>query len=152
MASNDISFIVFIPLILCLVAIAFLLSVFYSQRQQQRGRVTWIHLKLANHCTCYAIDILTLAQHQQNLSDDELDELYEATPDNDDGLDDENDNAGEGSSSAATLRIRKVGKKKGEKLRRKEQLRQYREVREKRKKKVPDSLNDHSQLVHGPST
>lgn len=84
---------------------------------------------LADHYTCYAVDILTLAQHQQDLTDDELDELYEATPNSDDGLDDENDIAGEGSSSAATLRIRKVGKKKGEKLRRKEQLRQYREVR-----------------------
>lgn len=38
---------------------------------------------------------------------------------------DEND-AGEGSSTA--VRIRKVGKKRGEKLRRKEEMRQYREV------------------------
>jgi hypothetical protein len=38
----------------------------------------------------------------------------------------END-AGEGSSTA--VRVKKVGKKRGEKLKRKEQMRQYREVK-----------------------
>lgn len=38
----------------------------------------------------------------------------------------EQDDAGEGSSTA--VRVRRVGAKRGEKLRRKEQMRQYREV------------------------
>jgi hypothetical protein len=43
----------------------------------------------------------------------------------------END-AGEGSSTA--VRVKKVGKKRGEKLKRKEQMRQYREVKAIREK------------------
>ncbi|KAI8338378.1 hypothetical protein BC941DRAFT_451578 [Chlamydoabsidia padenii] len=68
------------------------------------------------------VDLLDLTLHHQELTDDELEEIYEGS--HNDVVED--DNAGEGSSTA-TLRIRKVGKKKGEKLRRKEQMRQYRE-------------------------
>ncbi|ORZ13534.1 hypothetical protein BCR42DRAFT_439249 [Absidia repens] len=73
------------------------------------------------------VDIQNLTLHEQDISDDDLDQLYDDTSLDQDAVasdEENNDNAGEGSS---TLRIRKVGKKKGEKLRRKEQMRQYRE-------------------------
>ncbi|ORZ03516.1 hypothetical protein BCR43DRAFT_483502 [Syncephalastrum racemosum] len=56
---------------------------------------------------------------QQLLNDEEGDDLPEEVAVGDEGN-------GEG-SSAGTLRVRKMGKKRGEKLRRKEQQRQYRE-------------------------
>ncbi|KAI9469781.1 MAG: hypothetical protein EXX96DRAFT_381177 [Benjaminiella poitrasii] len=93
--------IVFIPIIFCVVAIFILLDI--RQRQinpQQADRTNFIINEQPN-------DIL-----------DEDSEGQIGT--------DEDDNLGEGSSTSA-VRVRKVGKKRGERLKRKEAMRQYRE-------------------------
>lgn len=66
------------------------------------------------------LTIITAALRQ--LQDDNNDEDFEPPAE----VAEEND-LGEGSSTS--VHIKKIGKKKGEKLRRKEQMRQYREVK-----------------------
>ncbi|KAI8885174.1 hypothetical protein K501DRAFT_332181 [Backusella circina FSU 941] len=99
--AGGLSFIVFIPIIICIVAILILLEI----RQQQR------------HPTAYAPVHITQA------NDD--DETMAFNEDDDDEEEDLENDPGEGSSTA--VRVKKVGKKRGEKLKRKEQMRQYRE-------------------------
>ncbi|KAG2194655.1 hypothetical protein INT47_002339 [Mucor saturninus] len=91
---------VFIPLIVCIISIIFLLDI--RRRRNLPIQFNTIH-------------------DEPDLVDDEL------IPDEEEE-DLEEDDAGEGSSTA--VRVRRVGTKRGEKLRRKEQMRQYREYME----------------------
>ncbi|KAL0089315.1 hypothetical protein F4703DRAFT_1903804 [Phycomyces blakesleeanus] len=91
-SKDDLPFIIFVPLILCLLGIGFLLSI---RREQQT--------QLA-----HALE----ADQDLNDSDTVADEIEAGDP-------------AEGSSTAT--RVRKIGKKRGEKLKRKEQRRQYQE-------------------------
>ncbi|KAI7872652.1 hypothetical protein BDF14DRAFT_1747170 [Spinellus fusiger] len=104
--TNDLPWIVYVPFTLCLVGIAFLLWIRRKQRQSQYG---------------YEADTRTTVQHEPiptgHDSDTELEQLEQHDQQ-------EQDYPAEGSS---TVRVRKIGKKKGDKLRRKEQQRQYQE-------------------------
>ncbi|CAO3646226.1 unnamed protein product [Cunninghamella blakesleeana] len=104
MSSNEL--IIFVPFILCLLAIVFLISVRNSQ--QHTGTNT------------------NLISLRQSINADEYyneeEDILEQEEDNEE---EDIDSAGEGTSTA--VRIKKIGKKKGKKLQRKEEMRQYRE-------------------------
>ncbi|KAI7907149.1 uncharacterized protein BX663DRAFT_548226 [Cokeromyces recurvatus] len=95
--------IVFIPIIICVVAIFILLDI----RQRQNNSQTHI-----NHI------VLNQQADISNQDDEEEEQQQEEEI--------EDDNHGEGSSTSVA-RVKKVGKKRGERLKRKEAMRQYRE-------------------------
>ncbi|CDS13034.1 hypothetical protein LRAMOSA05218 [Lichtheimia ramosa] len=97
--NNEFSTILLIPIAICLLGILVLLEI--RKQQQQRSDDTYS------------------TQAVEDFSEEEDDMIPE-----DAGPSVEQD-VGEGSSTA--VRVKKIGKKKGEKLRRKEQMRQYHE-------------------------
>ncbi|KAL7317875.1 hypothetical protein PS15m_004173 [Mucor circinelloides] len=99
--SQGIPWVVFIPIILCVVGILVLLDIRQRQRNPQYAPID---------------------THPQAFEQQLLDDVDEQDVDEEDASD---DNHGEGSSTA--VRVKKVGKKRGEKLRRKEEMRRYRE-------------------------
>ncbi|ORX45115.1 hypothetical protein DM01DRAFT_1340198 [Hesseltinella vesiculosa] len=102
--ANDIA-IIFIPIAICLVGIRFLLTLM-AQRQQHRQSHGVLHLNDDDP-----------AEFLQDDIQDDLDGDFNIVADD--------DIPNEGSSTGRA--VKKVGKKRGEKLRRKEQIRQYRE-------------------------
>jgi hypothetical protein len=122
--TDGIPLIVFIPVIVCIVAILILLDFRQRQNHPEQYRkidtttmgcyyVTKMIFSIAPAAT---INTTTRAIRQPEEFVHESEEESEEESD---------DNHGEGSSTA--VRVKKVGKKRGEKLRRKEQMRQYRE-------------------------
>ncbi|CEP07806.1 hypothetical protein [Parasitella parasitica] len=125
--DQGIPLVVFIPIILCIIGILVLLDIRQRQRNPQYE---------------------TIDTHQQAF------EQHFMQQDEDEQENGSDDNHGEGSSTA--VRVKKVGKKRGEKLRRKEEMRQYREYMDRqrdlrraqdeiyeeeyRRKKIEDSI------------
>ncbi|KAI7885142.1 hypothetical protein K492DRAFT_172483 [Lichtheimia hyalospora FSU 10163] len=100
--SNEFSAILLIPIAICLLGILVLLEI--RKQQQQRSDDTYS----------------TQAVEEFSEEDDYLDDIIQE--DSEQAIEQD---VGEGSSTA--VRVKKIGKKKGEKLRRKEQMRQYHE-------------------------
>ncbi|KAI9490377.1 hypothetical protein BDB00DRAFT_559795 [Zychaea mexicana] len=101
MANNDV-LIILIPVALCLLGILLLLEIRERLRAGPGGEGDSTLLRTLDE------------DSDSELLDDYIDETAE-----------DNNDRGEGSSTG--VHVRKIGKKKGEKLRRKEQMRQYRE-------------------------
>ncbi|KAH8554377.1 hypothetical protein BGW37DRAFT_555249 [Umbelopsis sp. PMI_123] len=106
--NNPIPLITFIPFIICCIAITLLLQ---YRAAQLRERVS-------------EADAAAIAQLYQDADNDELEE-DEEVGENELGDEDQDNDPQEGTSTA--VRVKKVGKKRAEKLKRKEHMRQYRE-------------------------
>ncbi|KAI8381412.1 uncharacterized protein BYT42DRAFT_304420 [Radiomyces spectabilis] len=106
MASQDgVPFIVYIPFILCILSILFLLSLRRRQQQLSIETDVWLNNDEVN-------EDLTL--HEVPANEDSADEMGDQPVDPEEG-------------SSTAVRIKKVGKKRGKKLQRKEHMRQYHE-------------------------
>ncbi|KAI8991214.1 hypothetical protein BDF20DRAFT_30116 [Mycotypha africana] len=105
--GRGIPLIVFIPIIVCFVSILFLLD--YRQRRNAQQPV--FHEQ----------------DDEQTAALEELMRLRQQHPVAEQPSDDEQNDVAEGSSTGVRRRVKKVGKKRGEKLRRKEEMRRYRE-------------------------
>lgn len=129
--NNSVPLITFIPLVICCIAIALLLQ---HRSSQQRDRVSEGRVSSKVNCceTCVihfyfypTADAAAIAQLYQDAEMDELEEdgeIGESVI----GDEDQDNDPQEGTSTA--VRVKKVGKKRAEKLKRKEHMRQYREV------------------------
>ncbi|KAG0784156.1 hypothetical protein G6F57_012854 [Rhizopus arrhizus] len=95
--ENSIPLLAFLPILICTLSILFLLDLYRKRNQEQRERIQQFEEQL----------------HQ------ELQQEIDSNEENSDN------DVGEGSSTS--VHIKKIGKKKGEKLKRKEAKRQYRE-------------------------
>ncbi|KAJ8659790.1 hypothetical protein O0I10_004383 [Lichtheimia ornata] len=99
--SNEFSAILLIPIAICVLGILVLLEI--RKQQQQRSDDT------------YSTQAVGDFSEEEDYLDDTIQE----------DVAEQGEDVGEGSSTA--VRVKKIGKKKGEKLRRKEQMRQYHE-------------------------
>ncbi|KAI8577835.1 hypothetical protein K450DRAFT_282291 [Umbelopsis ramanniana AG] len=107
-SNNPVPLITFIPVVICCIAIVLLLQ---HRSSQQRDRVN-------------EADAAAIAQLYQDAEMDELEE-EEEVEESVMGDGDQDSDPQEGTSTA--VRVKKVGKKRAEKLKRKEHMRQYRE-------------------------
>ncbi|GAB5588083.1 hypothetical protein Unana1_02983 [Umbelopsis nana] len=110
-ANNSIPLIAFIPIIICCVAIFILLQYRSTQQREQLSEA----------------DAAAIAHLYQDLDNDDIEGEDEVEGD-EQTHEDQDDDPQEGTSTA--VRVKKVGKKRAEKLKRKEHMRQYREYLE----------------------